>query len=82
MKFKKGYLISSGNAKQDYLETAIRHVMLKQGAMGVKVNIMKEYDPKNIQCASVPLPDFIEFLDTKKDEKEQQRITTKAADVQ
>jgi hypothetical protein len=43
---------------------------------------MKEYDPKNIQCASVPLPDYIEFLDTKKDDKEQQRITTKAADVQ
>lgn len=82
MKFKKGYLISSGQAKEDYLETAVRHVMLKQGVMGVKVKIMKEYDPKNVQCASVPLPDFIEFLDTKKDEKEQQKITTKAADVQ
>ncbi len=82
MKFKKGYLISSGQARDDYMETAIRHVMLKQGVMGVKVNIMKEYDPKNIQCASVPLPDFIEFLDTKKDDKDQQKITTKAADVQ
>ena len=67
MKFKKGYLISSGQANEDYLETAVRHVLLKQGVMGVKVNIMKEYDPKNSQCASVPLPDFIEFLDTKKD---------------
>jgi ribosomal protein S3 len=67
MKFKKGYLISSGQAKEDYLETAVRHVLLKQGVMGVKVNIMKEYDSKNSQCASVPLPDFIEFLDTKKD---------------
>jgi small subunit ribosomal protein S3e len=82
MKFKKGYMISSGQVKDDYLETAIRHVFLKQGVMGVKVKIMKEYDPKNIQCASVPLPDFVEFLDTKKDEKEQQRITTRAADVQ
>lgn len=82
MKFKKGYLISSGQARDDYMETAVRHVMLKQGVMGIKVNIMKEYDPKNIQCASVPLPDFIEFLDTKKDEKDQQKITTKAADVQ
>jgi len=82
MKFKKGFMISSGQAKQDYLETAIRHVSLKQGVMGIKVNIMKEYDPKNIQCANVPLPDYVEFLDTKKDEKDQQRITTKAADVQ
>ncbi len=67
MKFKKGYLLSSGNAKQDYMECAIRHVLLKQGVMGVKVKIMKEYDPKNIQCANVPLPDFIEFVDTKKE---------------
>ena len=41
MKFKKGYMISSGQAKKDYLETAVRHVMLKQGVMGVKVKIMK-----------------------------------------
>jgi ribosomal protein S3 len=45
MKFKKGYMISSGQAKQDYLETAVRHVLLKQGVMGVKVKIMKEYKP-------------------------------------
>jgi len=55
--------------------------MLKQGVMGVKVKIMKEYDPKNIQCASVPLPDFVEFLDIKKEEKEE-RFTTKAVDNQ
>jgi small subunit ribosomal protein S3e len=41
MKFKKGYMISSGQAKNDYLEIAIRHVGLKQGVMGVKVKIMK-----------------------------------------
>lgn len=82
MKFKKGYMISSGSARDDYLETSIRHVYLKQGVMGIKVKIMKEYDPKNNQCANVPLPDFVEFIDTKKDEKEQQRITTRAADVQ
>lgn len=41
MKFKKGYMISSGQAKKDYLETAVRHVLLKQGVMGVKVKIMK-----------------------------------------
>ena len=75
-------MISSGQVKDDYLDIAIRHVYLKQGVMGVKVKIMKDYDPKNVQCANVPLPDFIEFLDTKKEDKDQQRITTKAADVQ
>lgn len=71
MKFKKGYMISSGQTKLDYLETAVRHVLLKQGVMGVKVKIMKEYNPEEIQCAKTPLPDFVEFIDTKKDEKEQ-----------
>jgi len=55
--------------------------MLKQGVMGVKVKIMKEYDPKNIQCASVPLPDNVEFLEVKKEEKEE-KFTTKAVDAQ
>lgn len=80
MKFKKGYMISSGQAKKDYIETSARHVMLKQGIMGVKVKIMKEFDPKNIQCASVPLPDHIEWLDVKKEDKEE-KITTKAVET-
>ena len=79
MKFKKGYMISSGQAKKDYIEYGLRHVMLKQGVMGVKVMIMKEYDPKNYQCANVPLPDNVEFLDIKKEDKEE-RITTKAVE--
>ena len=82
MKFRKGYKISAGQAKDEYLETAIRHVMLKQGVMGVKVIIMKAYNPESSQCAKNPLPDFVEFLDTKKDDKEQERITTKASDAQ
>lgn len=81
MKFKKGYMISSGQAKKDYIEAATRHVLLKQGVMGVKVRIMKEYDPKNIQCASVPLPDNVEFLEIKKEDKEE-KFTTKAVDAQ
>lgn len=82
MKFKKGYMISSGQAKDEYLETSIRHAFLKQGVMGIKVKIMKPYNAESSQCAKNPLPDFVEFYDTKKDEKEQERITTKAGDVQ
>ena len=82
MKFRKGYKISAGQAKEEYLETAIRHVSLKQGVMGVKVIIMKPYNPESSQAAKNPLPDFVEFLDTKKDEKEQDRIITKASDIQ
>ena len=81
MKFKKGYMISAGNPKNDYIEEGIRHVSLKQGVMGVKVKIMKEYDPKNPQCASVPLPDHVEFYDVKKEsEANREKITNKAID--
>jgi len=81
MKFKKGYMISSGE-KRDYIEVGARHVLLKQGVMGVKVKIMKEYDPKNSQCASVPLPDFVEFLDVKKEDDRRERITNRAVEGQ
>jgi ribosomal protein S3 len=59
MKFKKGYMISSGQVKDHFLETSYRHVQLKQGVMGVKVKIMKEYNPENPQCAKIPLPDTV-----------------------
>ena len=83
MKFKKGYMISAGQPKKDYIEEGIRHVCLKQGVMGVKVKVMKEYDPKNPQCASVPLPDHVQFHDTKKEsDANREKITTKAGDAQ
>lgn len=37
MKFKDGYMISSGNPTREYIDSAIRHVMLRQGVLGIKV---------------------------------------------
>ena len=37
MKFKDGYMVSSGNPTRDYIDSAIRHVMLRQGVLGIKV---------------------------------------------
>jgi len=45
MKFKDGYMISSGQPCRDYLDVAVRHVMLRQGVLGIKVKIMKAQDP-------------------------------------
>jgi small subunit ribosomal protein S3e len=66
MKFKSGYMISSGQPKLDYLDVAIRHVFFKQGIMGVKVKIMKKYHPTEKNCAKLPLPDYVEISDPKK----------------
>jgi ribosomal protein uS3 len=79
MKFKQGYMISSGQPKLDYLDVAVRHVFFKQGIMGVKVKIMKNYDPNNKQSANKPLPDFVEIADPKKDDNEE-RIFSRVDD--
>ena len=36
MKFKDGYMISSGFPVNEYIDGAVRHVMLRQGVLGIK----------------------------------------------
>lgn len=81
MKFKIGYMISSGQPKFDYLDVAVRHVFFKQGIMGVKVKVMKTYNPLNKQCAKVELPDNVKFHDVKKDDDADKKIITKVDDT-
>ena len=35
MKFKDGYMISSGSPVNDYIDSAVRHVMLRQVCMSM-----------------------------------------------
>src|SRR5688572_14793538 len=44
MKFVDGFMIHSGQPIRDYVDTAVRHVMLRQGVLGIKVKIMKVRD--------------------------------------
>ncbi len=37
MKFKDGYMVSSGDAARVYIDSAVRHVLLRQGVLGIKV---------------------------------------------
>ena len=39
MKFKDGYMVSSGDPTRTYLETSVRHVLLRQGVLGIKVRV-------------------------------------------
>ncbi|GBG60483.1 hypothetical protein CBR_g5657 [Chara braunii] len=68
MKFKDGYMISSGSPVNDYIDAAVRHVMLRQGVLGIKVKIMLEWDPKGKQGPSNPLPDVVTVHPPKEDE--------------
>ncbi|KAH7423248.1 hypothetical protein KP509_12G046300 [Ceratopteris richardii] len=59
MKFKDGYMISSGHPVNLYIDSAVRHVLLRQGVLGIKVKIMLDWDPKGKQGPAIPLPDNV-----------------------
>merc|ERR1711988_182183 len=59
MKFKDGYLISTGEPKKHYINEACRHVLMRQGVLGVRVRIMLAHDPEGRMGAKMPLPDAI-----------------------
>lgn len=40
MKFVDGLMIHSGDPCNDYVDTATRHVLLRQGVLGIKVIIL------------------------------------------
>merc|ERR1712076_2834 len=59
MKYKSGYLISTGQPKNEYIDCAIRHCFFKQGIIGVKVKIMLPFDAAGKKGISKPLPDSV-----------------------
>ena len=38
MKFKDGYMIASGHPAVEYIDGCVRHVMLRQGVLGIKAS--------------------------------------------
>ena len=59
MKYKSGYLISTGAPKEEFIDTAIRHIFFKQGIMGVQVKIMLPVDATGKNGPRHELPDKI-----------------------
>jgi len=51
----------------EYVDTAVRHVMMRQGVLGVKVALMLPNDPKGILGPKTPLSDVITILEPKED---------------
>jgi len=68
MKFKDGYMIKSGHPTKDFIDTAIRHVLLKQGVIGIKVQIMLPWDPTGVNGPKMPQPDVVKIREPKEDE--------------
>jgi len=67
MKFRDGYLISSGDPKNYYIQESVRHVAMRQGMLGVKVKIMLGYDPTGERGIDRLMPDQIRVLEPKEE---------------
>ncbi|CAE7352632.1 RPS3A, partial [Symbiodinium sp. CCMP2456] len=59
MKFRQGYLISTGEPKRHYISEAVRHVQMRQGTIGIKVKIMMSHDPEGKMGPKMQLPDNV-----------------------
>merc|ERR1712230_213709 len=66
MKFSDGYMIKAGNPCRDFIDTAVRH-LLRQGVLGIKVNIMLPFDPQGKMGPSKPMPDKVDVFEPKED---------------
>ncbi|XP_031630738.1 40S ribosomal protein S3 [Contarinia nasturtii] len=65
MKFTEGLMIHSGDPCNVYVDTATRHVLLRQGVLGIKVKIMLPYDPNGKSGPKKPLPDNVTVIEPK-----------------
>merc|ERR1712038_53185 len=59
MKFTDGMMIHSGFPTKGlgYVDTAVRHVLLRQGVLGVKVKILKPHDESGLNGPKIQYPD-------------------------
>merc|ERR1711963_424167 len=65
MKFTDGLMIHSGDPMNDYVDMAVRHVLLRQGVLGIKVKIMLPWDPTGKMGPRRPLPDHVSIVEPK-----------------
>lgn len=68
MKFTEGLMIHSGDPCNVYVDTATRHVLLRQGVLGIKVKIMLPYDPNGKSGPKKPLPDNVTVIEPKEEQ--------------
>ena len=67
MKFMDGYMIKTGNVAEMYVDKAVRHVLMRQGVLGVRVEIMLPHDPTGKMGPKTPLSDVIQIIEPKED---------------
>lgn len=69
MKFVDGLMIHAGNPIRDYIDSAVTHVHLRQGVLGIKVKIMLPHDPTGKMGPKKPLPDQVSVVEPKEEQE-------------
>jgi small subunit ribosomal protein S3e len=67
MKFADGFMIHSGQPAKDFIDTAVRHVKMRQGVLGIKVKIMLDTDPTGKTGPKHTLPDMVKIMEPKEE---------------
>merc|ERR1712240_844980 len=62
-----GLVIHSGDPVNDYVDMACRHVLLRQGVLGIKVKIMLPWDESGKIGPKKPLPDHVSIVEPKEE---------------
>ena len=77
MKYKDGFMIHTGQPQKVFISSAVRHLELRQGIMGIKVKIMLPHNPQaeSGKGFGIPhtLPDVITFKEQKNEDEEPSR---------
>merc|ERR1712038_789547 len=81
MKFGDGYMIKTGHAGQVYTDTAVRHVLMRQGVIGIKVAIMLPHDPTGEQGPKIPLDDVVVIKEPKEEPSPETLLQQQAAKI-
>lgn len=72
MKFTDGFMIHSGQPAKDFIDHATRHVLLRQGVLGIKVKIMRASsspgDPAGEKSSGKGLPDSVTIIEPKEEQ--------------
>ena len=63
-KYSAGYQISTGQPKLEFIDTAVRHVNMRQGVLGLKVKIMMSLE-KKVGTQTIVMPDYIKIHEPK-----------------
>ena len=68
MKFKDGYMLTTGRPSRDFIDESVRHILMRQGVLGVKVRILLDSDPTGKTGPKAPIPDIVVIHKPKEDE--------------